>query len=66
MAGRLAGKTALVIGAGSAAYSAAARGAASSLIALPSALSTTWGTCHSLFAGMAPQRLVTPAIHSGL
>ena len=46
-------------------YSAAIAGGLSR-ITRPSALSTTCGTCHSLFAGMAPQRLVTSAIHFGL
>jgi hypothetical protein len=36
------------------------------LITLPSALSTICGTCHSLLVGITPQRLVTPAIQSGL
>ena len=47
-------------------YPASANVCECSLITLPSALSTTCGTCHSLLVGITPQRLVTPAIQSGL
>src|SRR5829696_4804631 len=47
-------------------YTASAMAGAFSVMTRPSALSTTCGTYHSLFAGITPQRLLTPATHSGL